>query len=131
VRLELPAAPLLVSLDSALVDKIAANLVENALKYSPPGSPVDLATWVQDGALTLAVADRGPGVAPAEVPRLFDKFYRAASSSNGAQGAGLGLAIARGFARAHGGDVQYAPRPGGGSVFTVHVPIDSAGERGA
>jgi two-component system sensor histidine kinase KdpD len=98
------------------------NLLDNALKYSPASSAVDL-TVRRDGPwLAFEVADRGPGVPEAERDRIFLRFYRPATSPPDVGGAGLGLSIARSLAAAQGGSVTYEPRDGGGSVFTLRLP---------
>jgi two-component system sensor histidine kinase KdpD len=102
--------------------RILVNLIENAVKYSPAGSPIDLTVGTVDGMLTITVADRGRGVAPLERERIFQPFYRPAGASPDVGGAGLGLAIARRLAEAQGGTLTYADRPGGGSVFTLRLP---------
>ncbi len=102
--------------------RILVNLIENAVKYSPPGSPIDLAVGSEEGMLTLSVADRGPGIPGPERERVFEPFYRPPGVSPDAGGAGLGLAIARRLAMAQGGTLTYADRLGGGSVFTVRLP---------
>jgi two-component system sensor histidine kinase KdpD len=103
------------------------NLLENAAKYSSPGSPITIAVRREHDALAFAVADRGSGVAPVERARIFTAFYRPDGISPDAGGAGLGLAIARQLAEVQGGTVDYAPRDGGGSVFTLRLPVMSAG----
>lgn len=112
----------LVFVDYVMVDQILVNLVENALKYAPPDSVVDIMASVSDGMVTIDVADRGPGVPVVERERIFERFYRSAPQRAVLSGAGIGLAIARGLARALGGDVTYAPRGGGGSVFRLALP---------
>ena len=106
--------------------RILSNLLENAAHHTPPTSPVELSVHREGGALAFAVADRGPGVAAAERERIFEPFYRPAGSpADGAReggGAGLGLAIARRLAELQGGTINYAPRVGGGSVFTLQLP---------
>jgi two-component system sensor histidine kinase KdpD len=106
--------------DYPLVERAVGQLVDNALKYSPASAPVEVAARIEGGRLWITVADRGPGIAPAERERVFDRFYRVAA---GGAGLGLGLTIARGLARAHGGDVTVAERAGGGSVFTLWLPV--------
>ncbi len=127
VRLAVPDALPLARVDYVMVEQIVTNLLDNALKYSPATAPVDVTAGVARGQLCIAVADRGPGVAPSEAARIFDKFYRAAQG-DGAPGTGLGLAIARGLAQAHGGDVTCAPRPEGGSIFAVRLPLEGTGQ---
>ncbi len=105
--------------------RILVNLIENALKYSPPETPIDVEVARQGEWLALSVADRGRGVPPAERERIFAPFYRPVGVSPDAGGAGLGLAIARRLAEAQGGTLVYAERPGGGSVFTLCLPAAS------
>ncbi|HEV7515211.1 MAG TPA: ATP-binding protein, partial [Thermoanaerobaculia bacterium] len=105
--------------------RILVNLIENALKYSPADTPLDIGVARQGEWLALSVADRGPGVPPAERERIFAPFYRPAGVSPDTGGAGLGLAIARRLAEAQGGTLAYAERPGGGSVFTLRLPAAS------
>jgi K+-sensing histidine kinase KdpD len=123
VRLAVAAALPLARIDYVMIEQVVANLLDNALKYSPADAPVDVTAGAPRGQLAIAVADRGPGILPGEAARIFDKFYRAAPG-DGAPGTGLGLAIARGLAQAHGGDVTWAPRPAGGSIFVVRLPLE-------
>jgi two-component system, OmpR family, sensor histidine kinase KdpD len=102
------------------------NLLENADKYSPPAEPIELAVSRNGNALALEVADRGPGVADAERERIFEPFYRAPGALPDVGGAGLGLTIARRLAQEQGGTVEYRPRRGGGSVFTLRLPAASS-----
>src|SRR6185437_236460 len=113
--------------------RILVNLIENALKYSPADTPIDIEVRRTDGMLLITVADRGPGITGAERERIFDPFYRlipGVSPDDGA-GAGSGLAIARRLAEAQGGNVTYADRAGGGSCFTLELPASSIEEAAA
>ena len=101
--------------------RAVVNLIDNAVKYSPAGAPIDLSARLEGEWLVFAVADRGPGVPRSERERIFDAFYRRSSSPD-VGGAGLGLSIARGIATAQGGGLDVADRPGGGSVFSLRVP---------
>jgi two-component system, OmpR family, sensor histidine kinase KdpD len=123
VELRLPPDPPLVPLDDVLVEQALFNLLENAVKYAPPGTPIALTVTLEPGWLRLEVADRGPGLAPEEAERVFTKFYRGAQAG-GRRGAGLGLTICRAIAEAHGGRVSAAPRGGGGAVFTLELPVE-------
>jgi len=102
--------------------RILVNLLDNARKYAPEGTPIDLVVRRCGRELHIDVADRGPGVAPGEEEQIFAPLYRPGGARPDAQGAGLGLAIARGLAEAQGGSLRYAPRAGGGSVFTLSLP---------
>jgi two-component system sensor histidine kinase KdpD len=113
---------LLGSFDFVHALRALGNLIENALKYSPPQCAIDLAARRDDGVLIFSVADRGPGVPERERERIFEPFYRPPGVPPDVGGAGLGLTIARGLATAQGGDVRYRPRPGGGSIFELLLP---------
>ncbi len=102
--------------------RILNNLLENAVRYSPPSSPVELSVHREDGTLVFSVADRGPGIPVAERERIFEPFYRRDSVSEDARGAGLGLAIARRLAELQGGSLEHGARPGGGSLFVLRLP---------
>jgi two-component system, OmpR family, sensor histidine kinase KdpD len=116
----LPEETTLVPLDALLVEQVLVNLVENAVKYTPPSSPIELGAELVDGAVELWVADRGPGVAASDSERIFEKFAR---GSGDARGAGLGLTICKGIVTAHEGRIWVAPREGGGASFRLSLPI--------
>ena len=101
--------------------RAVVNLIDNAVKYSPAGAPIDLSARLEGAWLVFAVADRGPGVPHSERERIFEPFYRRSASPD-VGGAGLGLSIARGIATAQGGGLDVADRPGGGTVFSLRVP---------
>lgn len=102
--------------------RVLVNLIENALKYSPDDTAVDVSVKREGTWLTFAVADRGPGVMPEERDRIFEPFYRPPGVAPDVKGAGLGLSIARALADAQGGSLRYERREGGGSVFVLRVP---------
>jgi two-component system sensor histidine kinase KdpD len=108
--------------DDLLIQQVLVNLLENAAKYSGPGTPIDLTAFANEHVITVEVADRGPGLPPSELDRVFEKFYRAPDSS-GRPGAGLGLAICRGIVELHGGQIEAENRPGGGAVFRFTLPL--------
>jgi two-component system sensor histidine kinase KdpD len=114
---ELPLVPL----DEVLIEQVLVNLLENAVKYTPPGSPIDLSAWAGDQQVTVEVADRGPGLPAGDEQRVFDKFFRAQSATGGA---GLGLTICRGIIEAHGGRIWAENRPDGGAVFRFTLPLE-------
>jgi two-component system sensor histidine kinase KdpD len=125
VLIDLPADLPLVPLDPLLVEQALINLLDNAVKYTPTEAPIEIAGSVADGAVSLRIADRGPGFAPDEVERVFDKFYRGGTAA-GRSGAGLGLTIVRGIVEAHGGRVVADNRPGGGALFRITLPLGEA-----
>lgn len=112
----------LVPIDSVLIEQVLVNLLENAVKYTPPASPITLSAWIEDEAVIVEVADRGPGLPPGEEERIFDKFYRVRPSAAG--GAGLGLTICRAIVRAHGGRLWASNRSGGGVSFRFTLPLE-------
>ena len=124
---ELPGAPVPVRGDADALSQIIVNLLSNAEKYSAGGKEISLQMAVRQSPLPHAevqVLDRGSGVPRGSEEKIFEQFYRAHDSlSSGVQGSGLGLTIARQIARAHGGDVVYEPREGGGSCFILRLPI--------
>jgi two-component system sensor histidine kinase KdpD len=119
----LPDLPL-VAMDDVLIEQVLVNLIDNALKYTPPGSPVEIIATATDQAVTVEVADRGPGVPPGEEQKIFDKFYRAQPGDG--RGAGLGLAICQGVVRAHGGRIWAQNLPGRGVAFLFTLPLTGA-----
>jgi two-component system sensor histidine kinase KdpD len=113
----------MVFVDDVLLGQVLWNLLENATKYTPPASPLDLAAFEQEGAVIIEVRDRGPGVPPGEEERIFEKFYRGQSrtTSGKVPGAGLGLPICRAIVQAHRGTIQALARPGGGTIFQIRL----------
>jgi two-component system sensor histidine kinase KdpD len=122
VQVKLPPELPLVPLDGVLIEQVLINLLENAMHHTPPGTPIEITAASQDGAVTVEVADRGPGLEPAEVERVFEKFHRGGASRAG--GVGLGLTICRGFVEAHGGRIWAENRPEGGARFRFTLPIE-------
>ncbi|MDQ6635604.1 MAG: ATP-binding protein [Gemmatimonadota bacterium] len=122
-------SPVLVGLfDFVHTLRILGNLIDNAIRYSPPGGVVDLVVRREDSHLVFIVADRGAGVPGAERERIFDAFYRPTGSTPDTGHAGLGLSIARTLAELQGGTLTYSIREGGGSEFTLRLPAADVDE---
>lgn len=124
VTTDIPEDLPLVSADDVLLGQVLWNLLENAVKYTPEGSPIEVAAWAESGEVVLDVRDRGPGIAPGEEERIFEKFYRGGTRVT--RGAGLGLPICRAIVEAHRGRIEAFAREGGGAVFRIRLPL---GER--
>lgn len=115
-----------VLMDRELVRRALRHVLENAVRYSPPESPVVLRAECEDDRLLLSVADQGPGIDPAEQLFVFDKFYRGRQHRTSIRGSGMGLAIAKAILEAHGGGITLASSPGQGSRFTLWLPLAGA-----
>jgi len=107
--------------DPVLLEQALVNLLENAARHTPAGSPVQISARRIDDSAAFEVADRGPGIAAEDEPRVFERFYRG-GDARGVEGSGLGLAVVQAIARVHGGAVAVLQRDGGGSVFRIVVP---------
>lgn len=127
VRVNLQDDLPLTLLDFSEIDQVLTNLLENALKYTPPGAPIDIDARRADDYIEVKVADGGPGVPPEDLPYLFDKFYQVSSAQHGT-GAGLGLAISKGLIEAHGGKMRARNRPGGGLEIAFTLPVIGVGD---
>src|SRR5919106_1297955 len=120
-----PSTPVLMAVDKARIREMLLNMVTNAIKYTPQGGSVSLSLEQDDESVTLTVRDSGIGIAPGDLPHIFERFWRAdpARSRTGDRpGGGLGLAITKWIAEAHGGSITVQSRPGRGSIFTVRLP---------
>jgi two-component system, OmpR family, sensor histidine kinase KdpD len=121
-----PQLPL-VPMDAVLIVQVIVNLLENALKYSEADSPIEVEARVERDQLHLSVRDRGQGIPDEDLERVFDKFYRCVAPGV-ARGAGLGLAICKGFIEAHGGKIRVERRPHGGTEATFTLPTSRTDE---
>lgn len=123
-----PAALPQVSADPEFISLVFRQLLDNALKYSPPGSPLTISAYVEANAMVIAVADCGRGIPSSEQARIFDKFYRGRDMRERIPGTGMGLAIAREIVRAHHGEIRVVSIPGEGAQFLFTLPLAKAGE---
>jgi two-component system sensor histidine kinase KdpD len=121
VHTSIPPDLPLVMVDGVLLEQVMINLLENALKYAPAGTPIEISASAGDQELLVEVLDRGPGLPAGEETRIFDKFYRLQPDREG--GVGLGLTICRGIIEAHGGRIWAENRMGGGAVFRFSLPL--------
>lgn len=109
-------------IDAVLIEQVLVNLIENAIKYSPPGSPIDICGQVQEGYCRLTVADYGPGIAQGQETQIFEKFYRGVTESD-QSGVGLGLALCKAIIEAHDGIIHASNRAGKGAEFVMTLPL--------
>ncbi len=128
VEVRLPPDLPLLWADGLLLEQVFVNLLENAAKYTPEGTPIRISAAPADGQIVVDVADRGPGIPPGEETRVFEKFYRVPAGvdrggGGTGGGVGLGLTICRGIITAHGGRIWAEQRPGGGAVFRFAIPV--------
>jgi two-component system sensor histidine kinase KdpD len=123
ITCDLPDEVLLVPVDAVLMEQVLFNLLENAAKYSAPGTPIDVRARREPEGVVLEVADRGPGLPVGQEEKVFEKFYRADDGSRAA-GTGLGLTVCRAIVRAHGGTITAENRAGGGALFRVMLPFE-------
>ncbi len=128
ISLELPLHLPDIPGDESRLIQVIVNLVTNAAKYSPAGGAIDIAVQVAATDILVTVADRGSGVPPAARGRLFDRFVRLENATGDESGMGLGLFVAKNAVAAHGGQIGYTERPGGGSIFWFRLPQSTGAE---
>lgn len=119
--------------DGDQLEQVFTNLVDNAIRFTPPGGEVGLTSWYEDGAVLVSVRDTGVGMENVEIPRIFERFYQVERSrpGGGVRGTGLGLPIAQEIVHAHGGSIAVESQPGQGSNFVVKIPIANHAGQGA
>jgi two-component system sensor histidine kinase KdpD len=122
VKVTMPNDLLVATFDITQSCRVLVNLLENAAKYSPAQSTIEIVARRDGRSVMIEVADEGPGIAASDVDRIFEPFYRSAQATPDVRGTGLGLSIARGLAEAQGGTLQYRPRVGGGALFCLTLP---------
>ena len=117
-----PTANIVVDVDPVRIREVLTNLLSNAIRHTPAGNAVTTAVSKANGKASVTVADTGEGMPPQEVARIFDRFYKGASS----RGSGLGLSIAKGIVAAHGGDIDASSEAGRGTTVTFTLPTSEA-----
>ncbi|HET9708484.1 MAG TPA: ATP-binding protein [Gemmatimonadales bacterium] len=128
VSADAPVDPVIVPVDGSRIRQLVMNLLTNAVKYTPAGGRVRLWLEQDDGRVRFGVSDTGIGIAPGDLPHIFDRFWRADSArtrTGERPGVGLGLAICKWIAEAHGGTIEVQSRPGRGTTFSVTLPMGS------
>jgi two-component system, OmpR family, sensor histidine kinase KdpD len=123
IMTDLPADLPPVELDYLMIDQVLTNLLENAARYTPVDSPLELAVSTSAHEMLVTLADRGPGIPPGDLERIFDKFYRVLGHTRTTGGTGVGLAVCRGLIEAHGGRIWATNRSGGGALFRFTLPL--------
>ncbi|HEV2440609.1 MAG TPA: ATP-binding protein [bacterium] len=122
-RVSIPADTPLVPMDAVLLAQAVRNVVDNAERYSPPETTIEIDAARTPREVVLSVADRGPGIPEADLERVFEKFHQVSGASDDRRGVGLGLAIAKGIVEAHGGRIWAEQRVGGGTVVRLALPL--------
>ncbi len=122
LTLDLPDELPIIKVDATRIAQVLDNLLSNAVKYAP-GAPVTIEASTEPDHIQIQVWDRGPGVPPEHIPRLFERFYRVPARSGGVRGTGLGLHICRKIIEAHGGQISVESRPGEGTRFSFTIPF--------
>lgn len=126
IKINIPPNLPLIPMDSALMAQVLINLLDNALKYSPPDGTIEINARIRDQGLEVKVADQGPGIPTEYLDQVFNKFFRV-SRTERVGGTGLGLAIGKGIIEAHGGKIRAENRPGGGTTIVFTIPLNIPG----
>jgi two-component system sensor histidine kinase KdpD len=122
IQIEIPPDLPLIQLDFVLIERVLVNVIDNAMKYSPSEMPIEIKAQIAGAFLEIEVADRGTGIPPEDLTRIFDKFYRVQRPGN-VSGTGLGLSISKGIVQAQGGFISAENRQGGGTIITISIPL--------
>lgn len=117
-----PESPCYFPYDKVRIDQVFDNILSNAIKFSPPGSPIEIEGTLQNTNFQFRIRDRGIGMSPGELGRVFDKFYRAGVSTASSSGLGLGMAIVKGIIESHGGEIWLESLPGAGTTVHFFLP---------
>lgn len=122
ISVDFPATFPVIEADEDRIDQVLFNLLSNAIKYSPQGGEIQISGHVRPEQVVVCVSDQGPGIAPEDIPHIFDRFYRSEEASRTTKGAGLGLFLTRAIIEAHGGRIWVDPKPGEGARICFSLP---------
>lgn len=122
ITVDFPEKFPIVTGDETRLEQVLSNLVSNGIKYSSQGGEIQISGQVRPAQVIICVSDQGPGVAPEDIPHIFDRFYRSSNAKRTTKGAGLGLYLARAVIEAHGGRIWVEPRPGNGARICFSIP---------
>jgi two-component system sensor histidine kinase KdpD len=123
VSVSIPADFPLLNIDGFLFEQVLGNLLENAARYTPTGSEIEISAQAHERSVEIRIADNGPGLPSGSEQKVFDKFFRGSTvAPDGRRGVGLGLAICEAIVDAHGGEIRAANRPQGGAEFVIRLP---------
>jgi len=126
IQVNVPAGFPLVPMDFTLIAQVLVNVLENAAKYSPADTTIEVSAELLDETIRLKIADRGAGIPSEDMTRVFDKFYRVQRPEN-VSGTGLGLSISKGIVEVHHGTIYASTREGGGTIITIELPLNNTG----
>ena len=131
IQLDITGDPLIIDADPILLDQALVNVLQNAVRYSPPSDVIEVAVWRENDRARLRVADHGPGVQPDEYEMIFEKFYRSPRTSAAVSGSGLGLSIVQGLVQSQNGSVTAGPRADGASGLVIDLSFPLSGASSA
>jgi two-component system sensor histidine kinase KdpD len=124
ISIKMPEELIMIPADGMLIEQVLVNLLDNAIKYTPQGSNVSVAVFLQDGDVVFEVSDEGPGIPESEIPYIFNRFYKAKEEEGGVhRGFALGLTICKSIVQAHGGNISVMNKPEGGLLFRFALPM--------
>ena len=129
VQVDVPIDFPLVPMDFTLMVQVLVNVLENAVKYSPEYCSIEVSAELEDGQVRIKIADRGEGIPPDDLTRIFDKFYRVQRPES-VSGTGLGLSISKGIVEAHRGNIYARIRGGGGTIVIIELPLNGEQDYG-
>ncbi|WP_193182287.1 sensor histidine kinase [Nisaea sediminum] len=124
--LDLPETPVILTADPRLLEVAISNVLDNAVKYAPSGTPINVSVTSDENSAEITVTDQGPGIVASERERIFERYYRSEENARGTRGAGLGLHLVRSIVTAHGGTVRCDGGSSGGTRFLIRLPLTSS-----